>query len=368
MPGLKKRLTHTLVSAENQLDLIKYRLRERLGGRRPLMILPYNGCGRPDRLYLKGRVLEDKGIQPAREGDDLLDNLLNTYKRALSAEIPYARLRARFQGVEQEVVADEEGFFEVWITPATPLSSASLWQDVDLELLEPRRSGEEPAHAVGRVFIAPAGASFGVISDVDDTVVQTGGDAPLRVLNSILLSNASTRLPFDGVSAFYRALYQGPTGDQCNPLFFVSGSPWNLYDLFVDFFNLHGIPGGPLLFLRDWGFSENGILPTHNLRHKTGLCKLIFDLYPALPFILIGDSAQEDPEVYHELVDRYPGRIKAVYIRSVSRRLRRVQAIRKLRDKIARDGSQLILAEDTQPLVAHARSQGWIREITVDQG
>jgi phosphatidate phosphatase APP1 len=87
-----------------------------------------------------------------------------------------------------------------------------------------------------------------------------------------------------------------------------------------------------------------------------------------LPFILIGDSAQEDPEVYHELVDRYPGRIKAVYIRSVSRRLRRVQAIRKLRDKIARDGSQLILAEDTQPLVAHARSQGWIREITVDQG
>jgi phosphatidate phosphatase APP1 len=360
MPGLKKTLTHSAIDAEHNLDMLKYRLRERLGGRRPLMILPYNGCGVPDRLYLKGRVLEDKEIHPAQEHDNLLANLLNTYKRAASSEIPYARVCARFQDIEQEVVADEEGFFEVWLTPAAPLSSTSLWQDIDLELLEPRRPGEPPAHAVGRVFIPPASASFGVISDIDDTVVQTGAQHLLRMASNILLGNAATRLPFKDVSVFYRALYQGPSGDQSNPLFFVSGSPWNLYDLLVDFFNLHGIPGGPLLFLRDWGLVENDILPIHNRQHKLGLCKLILNLFPHLPFILIGDSGQEDPEIYHEVVDIYPGRVKAVYIRSISRRPGRVEALQKLAAKVALDGSRLVFSEATRPMLQDAASQGWV--------
>ena len=360
MPDWKKSFAHSAITVEHNLDMLKFHLRERLGGRRPLMILPYNGCGVPDRLYLKGRVLEDKDIHPTQEHDNLLVNLLNTYKRAASSEIPYARLCARFQGIEQEVAADGEGFFEVWLTPAAPLSSTSLWQDIDLELLEPIRPGEPPVHAVGRVFIPPASARFGVISDIDDTVVQTGGDHLLRMASNVLLGNASTRLPFKDVSAFYRALYQGASGGESNPLFFVSGSPWNLYDLLVDFFNLHGIPGGPLLFLRDWGLVENDILPIHNRSHKLGLCKLILELYPQLPFILIGDSGQEDPEIYHEVVDLYPGRVKAVYIRSVSRRSGRVEALQKLADKVALDGSRLVFAEDTLTMLRDAAAQGWV--------
>ena len=363
MPGLKKTLTHSVIDVEHSLDMLKYRLRERLGGRRPLMILPYNGCGSLQRLYLKGRVLEDKDIHHAMENDNLLVNLLNTYKRAASAEIPYARLCVRFQGIEQEVFADEEGFFEVWLTPPAPLVSTSLWQDIELELLEPRRQSQPPVHAVGRVFIPPASASFGVISDIDDTVVQTGAHHLLRMASNILLGNASTRLPFKDVSAFYRALYQGPSGSETNPLFFVSGSPWNLYDLLVDFFNLHGIPGGPLLFLRDWGLTENEILPVHNRLHKLGLCKLILDLYPQLPFILIGDSGQEDPEIYHEVVDLYPGRVKAIYIRSISRQPGRVEALQKLSDKVAQDGSRLVLAEDTLPMILDAAAQGWVPSV-----
>ena len=102
-------------------------------------------------------------------------------------------------------------------------------------------------------------------------------------------------------------------------------------------------------------------MPIHNREHKLGLCKLIMDLYPDLPFILIGDSAQEDPEVYLELVECYAGRVKAVYIRSVSHRPGRVEAIRELADKVAGEGSQLLLAEDTQPLMEHAFQHGWIR-------
>ncbi|MBA3659599.1 MAG: DUF2183 domain-containing protein [Gemmatimonadales bacterium] len=29
----------------------------------------------------------------------------------------------------------------------------------------------------------------------------------------------------------------------------------------------------------------------------------LFEAYPGLPFILVGDGAQEDPEIYAEMVD-----------------------------------------------------------------
>ena len=41
-------------------------------------------------------------------------------------------------------------------------------------------------------------------------------------------------------------------------------------------------------------------------------------MYPALPFVLLGDSGQHDPEIYSEVVRENPGRILAIYIRDVS--------------------------------------------------
>jgi hypothetical protein len=86
----------------------------------------------------------------------------------------------------------------------------------------------------------------------------------------------------------------------------------------------------------------------------------MLDLYSDLPFILIGDSGQEDPEIYYELVGLYPKRILAVYIRNVSRDLKRPEAIRALAKKVVAAGSTLILADNTLPLAEHALAQGWI--------
>ena len=89
-------------------------------------------------------------------------------------------------------------------------------------------------------------------------------------------------------------------------MFYVSSSPWNLYDLLSDFFNLQNIPIGPVLFLRDWGLSDQGFLPTRNRSYKLGYIKEIIETFNDLPFILIGDSGQEDPEIYTEVVSLYP--------------------------------------------------------------
>ncbi|MBV9790136.1 MAG: DUF2183 domain-containing protein, partial [Chloroflexi bacterium] len=291
---------------------------------------------------------------------------LNMYRRFESDEVPGAKVLARIGDVEQEVIADEEGFFEVVLRPTQPLPSDQLRHEIALELREPQHPPNEPVKATGYVFVPPASAQFGVISDIDDTVLQTDATNLLRMARSVFLSNARTRLPFKGVAALYRALSQGPnTADAGpNPLFYVSSSPWNLHDLLVEFFALNGIPRGPI-FLRDWGISKDELLPTQHRGHKLAAIRAVLDRYPALPFILIGDSGQEDPEIYREIVQLYPGRIHAIYIRNVSRDPARGDAIRKLAEEVVADGSTLILADDTLAVAQDAAASGWIAPETI---
>jgi phosphatidate phosphatase APP1 len=172
--------------------LLKYRLRERLGGRNPITILPYRGYGGADRLYLKGRVLEERDIAAAGDNDTIWENLVNMYKRFKSNEIPNARLLARFQGVEQQVETDLEGYFEVWMQPAEPLPADNQWVTLELELLHPLREGYPPVSAEGQILVPPPAAQFGVISDIDDTVVQTDATNLIRMARTVFLG---TRVP-----------------------------------------------------------------------------------------------------------------------------------------------------------------------------
>ncbi|MGE5221641.1 MAG: App1 family protein [Omnitrophica WOR_2 bacterium] len=353
-------MTHNANDVEEYFDSLKFRLRERLGGRDPIMILPYNGYGSPDLLYLKGRVLEDKGIQSARDNDTIWDNLVNMYKRFESDEIPYAQVQATFQTFQEKYTCDEEGFFEVHIEPEEPLNRDQPWHEIGLELLKPLRKGYAPVSAQGKVLVPPQTARFGVISDMDDTFVRTDATHMIHMARIVFLGNARTRLPFKGVASFYKALNEGGQGNEQNPLFFVSSSPWNLYDLFSDFLKLQGIPQDPVLFLNDWGFSEQGFAANKHRQHKEAVCRRLLNLYKDLPFILIGDSGQQDPEIYNEIVRLNPERILAVYIRNVSRGLKRPEAVRELAKKVIEAGSTLILADNTLPMAQHAIEQGWI--------
>jgi phosphatidate phosphatase APP1 len=350
-------------NVDEYFDALKHRLAQQLGGGNdPIVIVAYHGYGTAERLFVSGRVLEQPGVNPTGDNDTVWNNLVNTYKRFESDEIRGARVVAQFQGIEQEVVTDEEGFFVIEIVPAQPLPADQLWHDIALEVREPQRAGQGPVRATGRVFVPPRSAQFGVISDIDDTVVQTDAANLLRMARSVFLGNARTRLPFKGVAGLYRALQQGTAGNTetgVNPLFYVSSSPWNLYDLLIEFFTLHDIPQGPI-FLRDWGISRHEILPTAHRGHKLAAIRQILDRYPQLGFILIGDSGQEDPEIYREIVELYAGRIKAVYIRNVSRKPERATAIRKLAEEVVAVGSTLLLADDTVAVARHAVEQGWI--------
>jgi phosphatidate phosphatase APP1 len=209
------------------------------------------------------------------------------------------------------------------------------------------------------IFIPTAEAKFGIISDIDDTVMQTHATQLLQMARTVFLGNARTRLPFPGVAAFYRALQAGTAEIPYNPLFYVSSSPWNLYDLLLEFFILQDIPLAPL-FLRDWGISRSELLPTGHKGHKLTIIQQLLDFYPSLPFILIGDSGQEDPEIYHHIIQQNPKRILATYIRNVLTDPERDASIAALAQEAADAGSALILDKDTHIMAQHAAANGWI--------
>ncbi|UCE00775.1 MAG: DUF2183 domain-containing protein [Chloroflexota bacterium] len=359
----QKSFTRFVHAVEILFDRIRYR---KIDSSKPWIIIPYLGFGSGKFLDLKGRVIEDKGIQPSSETDRVWTNLLNMYRRFESDEIPYARIRARFQDLEQEVTADEEGFFKVSFLFDTTLQFKGRWQNIELELLEPKNSSNQRISAIGKALIVSPGAQYGVISDIDDTVVHTGVTSRLKMVFTVLLKNARTRLPLKGVANFYNALQQGTERIADNPLFYVSSSPWNIYDLFREFFQIHGIPLGPVI-LRNWGIESQSIYAVKNRKYKMDSICYILDRFPDLKFILIGDSGEEDPEIYSQVMRSYPQRILTAYIRCVMNKPQRREEIRLLAEQAATFGSALVLAEDTQTMAIHAAEQGWISLSAVSQ-
>jgi phosphatidate phosphatase APP1 len=161
------------------------------------------------------------------------------------------------------------------------------------------------------------------------------------------------------VAAFYRALHAGVSGAEQNPIFYVSSSPWNLYDLLVDFLEHQGIPAGPLT-LRDWDIDRSALGSGRLHRYKDAAIREIMGAYPELPVILVGDSSQQDPEIYRDVVREFPERVLAIYIRDVKRTEERRSAIASLVAEVQAQKSVLVLADDTVAAARHAAEQGFI--------
>ncbi|HEX8537224.1 MAG TPA: phosphatase domain-containing protein, partial [Cystobacter sp.] len=351
-------LVRLAFQVEHHTETWSWRLRRKLRLARPPRILPYRGYGTPRASLIKARVLEDRKVRPPSKRHTLLGSAIASWKRYMTLEIPNARVAVRWGDKRWEGTTDEEGFLELWVEP--PEGVKAGWHEVELELLSPVSKRGAAVRVCAPVMVSGSEAELGVISDIDDTVIVTEVTNVLKRFWTLFLTEHRTRLPFEGVDAFYQALRQGSTGTACNPIFYVSSSPWNLYEHLDEFLCLHQIPSGPLL-LRDWGLSRTGFAPGGGHGHKLEKIRGLMDAFAPLPFLLIGDSGQEDAEHYRTIVREYPGRVRCVYIRNVWHRSGRERELALIAEDIRAAGSQMITVDDTVTAARHAASQGWIR-------
>jgi phosphatidate phosphatase APP1 len=331
-----------------------------------VMIMPYMGYANDQRLVVRGRVLRERtGTVPLAHASGWR-NFMALTRLARSAKVAGATVLARFRSGEHEAVTDDEGYFGFDIALTRRLARDI---EIDLELAAPPVDSRTIV-ARAPVRVPPASARLGVISDIDDTIVWTHVGNRRRMLWTLARSNAATRKPFTGVAAFYRALHDGAAGDEGNPVFYVSSGPWNLYPALVDFMRINEIPQGPL-FLKDWGRHMLTEWRDHGT-HKLAAIREILHAFSHLPFVLVGDSGEQDPEIYRDAVLEFPGRIAAVYIRSVDARNRRIDEIQRVAEQVRDHGSVLLLVDDSRMAAAHAAQCGYLaadrlHEIEIDQ-
>lgn len=322
-----------------------------------IVIQAYRGFGSGQEVYLEGRVFNQAASE--RVGKSAWNELQDLWRRLMRTGRPGVLVNARFYGAEGGFVTDSTGFFRVHLRlPAAPPLDRR-WHMMELEI-KPDENGGPKAKTEAEVFLPHTGSRYIVISDIDDTVMYTGVANKFIMLKNLFFRPAASRVAFPGVAAFYRALHAGKSGKEANPMLYVSRAPWSIYGMLDAFFHMHRIPVGPVLFLRDWGMTPKRPFPRQAKGHKLQLIRRMLEVYQGLPFILIGDSGQHDPDIYASIVRENPGRILAIYIRNVSRDQPRIREINELAEEIAAAGSSLLLAADTEAMAEHAAKKGWI--------
>jgi phosphatidate phosphatase APP1 len=344
-----RRLLARLVVA---IDRARWAIRRRWGRVGPLQILAYRGFGTLDRVILDGRVIETKPMTRPTPVDSGLQNLMRTWRLFRTREIPGAQLRARLGPAVTEADTDQEGYYHLALRPEVLPVDGDGWHPAEVELTGCPVRGWRPITASAEVLVPGPRAAIGIVSDIDDTVLQTYVTRRLKMIWLTMVQNAYTRLPFEGTSELYRALAAGASGAAANPVFYVSKSPWNLYDFLIEFMDRHGLPRGPLL-LRELGLHDEAPLD-----FKAACLERIFDTYPRLPFVLIGDSGERDPDLYLDFASHHPGRVKAIYIRDVGSGPLRRRQLDAMPAEARRLGCEMLLVSHAHEALAHARQVG----------
>lgn len=159
-------------------------------------------------------------------------------------------------------------------------------------------------------LIGPTGVS--IISDIDDTVKIT------HVLDRRRLWESTFYKAFaaiDGMPEAYRRL-----AAKGAPVHYVSSSPWHLAEPLLDFMTANGLPISAIS-LKHFRLKDETLLNIFKPGRETKPPEIesILARFPRRTFILIGDSGEDDPEVYAQALRRHPKQIAKVYIRNITR-------------------------------------------------
>lgn len=245
--------------------------------------------GRPEGVTLQGRVLAE-----TPHGSTALSRNL---RRLAARNWKGARVEVSFLGAEALVTSGDDGNFQVTLQPPKGRTFPVGAHEA--------RAHVSGASASARVEIIADAAPFLVVSDFDDTVAISEVTQPDKLVTNALLRDADTQQPVSGMAGFYGCL--GVDSGAVPAFALVSGSPVQFGPRVSTFLSRNGFPAGFGIYLRDLG-------PSTLSDYKQPIIRGLLQRFPH-PVVLVGDSGEKDPEVYAQIRDEFPGRVRAIYIR-----------------------------------------------------
>lgn len=283
------------------------------GTLRATHITAYRGYVANGRAAIRFRVIEQPVVPSQAEALTDPELLKMNVRRFFALSFPGVRVKVTLDEATDEAVTTRHGFATVQL-PVGEVSPG--WHDYTAVTV-PVDEAEEVATARSQVLAPDPGAPVWVVSDIDDTVLQTGLAEGLTAMKNTFLGQARTRRAVPGMATLYRALEgAGPVGTRV-PFFYLSTGSWAFYDMLTEFLRVRGFPDGPL-FLTDWAPQERYITRSGTEHKRTNLRRL-FQTYPEAKFVLVGDSGQRDPYNYTDLAREFPDSVARIIILDVGR-------------------------------------------------
>lgn len=178
---------------------------------------------------------------------------------------------------------------------------------------EARLSSPDAQSVDAAVHVIDSSAEFGIISDVDDTVISTSLPRPLIAAWNTFVRAEGARHVVPGMATLYRTLIEAHPG---TPIVYVSTGAWNTAPHLTRFLKKHGYPLGPLL-MTDWGPTNTGWFRSGQDHKRSCLHRLAREL-PNVRWLLVGDDGQHDPKIYGDFAEDRPDKVEAIAIRELS--------------------------------------------------
>ena len=287
---------HLAARAENRL-IVWRSGRARRKGFVPLVI-PYTGYGGDGWIRVLGRVLLNKGTHRLT-GEPMG---ARGWRSFTSVPVQGAQVEVEVGGQTHTIEADRAGLLDAIV----PVDLPPGWQRAEFRV-------EDSVPSYGNVFVVDPKARFGLVSDIDDTVMITALPRPLLAAWHTFVVNEHARTTTPGMPVLYERLTDAHPG---SPVVYVSTGAWNVAPTLTRFLSRNLYPAGCLL-LTDWGPTPDAWFRDGTAHKRTSLARLAKE-FPDIRWLLVGDDGQHDPETYGRFCDEHPDQVLAVCIRQLT--------------------------------------------------
>ncbi|MDR6868811.1 phosphatidate phosphatase APP1 [Microbacterium resistens] len=285
---------HWFARLEHRFHAWRERRARRRG--RTATVLPFPGYGGPGWVRVLGRVLI---VPPRRRTATGEFASVRGWRSFVGIPVSFSTVQVTIGGHVHDVTADRGGVIDCRIEADLPAG----WQTLTMSV-----EGQEPIEA--RVFVVPGDVTFGVVSDVDDTVMVTALPRPLIAAWNSFVVDEHARIPVPGMAVLLERVRREQPG---SPMIYLSTGAWNIAPTLTRFLTRHLFPSGAIL-LTDWG-------PTHDRWFRSGREHKLTNLrrlaaeFPHVRWLLIGDDGQHDEAIYSQFLAEHPHAVAGVAIR-----------------------------------------------------
>lgn len=267
-------------------------------------VIPYVGYGSSKFIRVLARLvlsppLTDGEVRPVSQ-DAPLDR--RGWRNFFTAPVSSGTCECHVEGQTYLLPTDRNGYVDTRL-PVRGLTPG--WHDVTL------RAGDDEVRAP--IMVVDPEQEFGLVSDIDDTVISTSLPRPLLAAWNTFVVHETARQVVPGMSELYRRIL---ADHPHAPVIYLSTGAWNTAETLTRFLKHHHFPDGAML-LTDWGPTNTGWFRSGQEHKRINLRDLAID-FPKIQWILIGDDGQHDPSIYGEFAQAHPDRVRIIGLRQLT--------------------------------------------------